>query len=86
MSSSWMPCLRALATITGSTTSTYLDGSRGATHLLRTDAMKERGLRSKARLSQPGAARLTVVRYTRFTPNVALRTVIEQHRMDSATR
>jgi hypothetical protein len=42
-----MPCLRALATITGSTTSTYLDESGGATNQLRTDAMKERGLRSR---------------------------------------
>ena len=38
MSSSWMPCFRALATITGSTTSTYLDGRRGATRALRTAA------------------------------------------------
>jgi hypothetical protein len=34
----------------------------------------------------PGPAGLTVVGYTRFTPNAALRAIIEQHPMDSTSR
>ena len=50
------PVLACAVDDTGSTPSTYLDDSRGATHPLRTDAMKERGLRSPGVVEQPGAA------------------------------
>ena len=71
MSSSCTPCLRALAMITGSTVSTYLDVSRGVTHPPRTAIRALTGIGDPPRTRAPNRGRRTTRRLGENTPNGA---------------